>query len=68
MGDGVLGHLGLHAVEHVVVGANLEKNIAIIHHQDMAGQTVTVQVVKLRDVTLIIAQVNQTDFLWQKRT
>ena len=49
MEDGVLGHLGHPAAELVVVGADQEENIAIIHHPDMVGQIVMVQEMKRRD-------------------
>ena len=58
MVDGVLGHLGHHAVEHVVAETNQEEDHAIIHHQDMAGQVAMVQVMTRRDVILIVAQVS----------
>ena len=58
MEDGVLGHLGHHAVEPVVAETNPEKNIAIIHHLDMVGKVVLVQVMTHRDVTPEVAQVS----------
>ena len=53
-----IGHPGHHAAGVVVVEANREEDHAIIHHQDMAGQTAMVQVKTHRDVIPIVAQVN----------
>ena len=58
MVDGVLGLHGHHAAELVVVGANTEEDLAIIHHQDMVGLVALAQFRSHRDVILIVAQVS----------